>query len=504
MVRGKPKLSLDEAIAAAEILANRKRFEAWRYFSPVPKQIEFFAGGKDNHERLLMAGNGNGKTESAAYEVSRHLTCEYPPWWPGRVYNKPITMWIAGASAIAYRDAAQKKLCGQPGVDEAFGTGMIPREAFVEKPKTSRGAPDAYDSMQVRCKPGGRLDESAISRVVFKTYSQEREDWQGPDIDVFWADEEPPETHYSEGLARLRGRGMSLMTFTPLLGPTAIVLKFLETDDVAEPGRILTRMGINDALWYSEEERRRQIMGYPVHEREARANGTPLLGEGAIFATPIDDLLVPPVSLATVPIEWRKIWGLDFGIDHPFAAVLLAWDTENAVQGRPGDGPVGTVYALASIRMRNATPLVHAAAMKRIAADVPVAWPHDGHVRDRGSGEALSKIYIGEGLKMLPTHATHPTGGFSTEAGVADLNRYMEARQFKVSDNQPEWKQEYGTYHRKKGMIVKVNDDLMSATRIGMMMRRYARAVPLGGRIVGKAGASRIRIADGVDYDLFA
>jgi hypothetical protein len=151
--------------------------------------------------------------------------------------------------------------------------------------------------------------------------------------------------------------------------------------------------------------------------------------------------------------------------------------------------------------MRGAIPLQHVDAMNKIGANVPVAWPHDGHVRDRGSGEALAPIYRRHGLLMLPSHATHQVGGFSTETGIADLDDYMQARQFKVFDTLPEWRQEYGTYHRKVGAIVKVNDDLMSATRIAHMMRRYAKAVPLGN---GKAPAPKgPRIIEGADYALF-
>jgi hypothetical protein len=179
---------------------------------------------------------------------------------------------------------------------------------------------------------------------------------------------------------------------------------------------------------------------------------------------------------------------------------LLAWDTEGTDHlTKP---PVGTVYILASIRMKGAIILQHVDAMRRIAANVPVAWPHDGHVRDRGSGEALAAQYRKAGLIMLNTHATHATGGYSTEAGIMDMDGYMQARQFKVLDNQPDWFQEYGQYHRKDGLIVKVHDDLMSATRIAHMMRRYARAVPLGSRVGG--AKPTIREIPGKDFDLFA
>lgn len=51
-------------------------------------------------------------------------------------------------------------------------------------------------------------------------------------------------------------------------------------------------------------------------------------------------------------------------------------------------------------------------------------------------------------------------------------------------------------YHRKDGRIVKECDDLLSATRYGLMMLRYARTSEQSGR-------RRTVQAEGVDYDLF-
>lgn len=486
------KMTLDDALEFYKLAAERKTFQKWLFFEPVPKQKEFFAAGATHPERLLMAGNRLGKTEGAAYEFSRHLTGEYPPWWNGKRYSKPVRAWAAGTSAMQVRDTIQEKLCGPVGNPEMFGSGFIPKEAFVGEPKASRSAVDAYDSLQVRHKSGG------VSRVVFKTYEQERRHWQGSEIDILWCDEEPPEDIYTEGRTRLGGKGMSMMTFTPLFGMSTVVRRFVDEE---HPLRTMVKYGIRDALFMSEGQKEALIATYPAHEREQRMNGEPLFSEGRVFATPEDDLRIPAVSLDRIPLHWRKIWGLDFGINHPFAAVLLAWD----IQDEHPDyrGPVGTIYVLASVRMKGAIPLQHATAIKRIAANVPIAWPHDGHQRDRGSGEALAKLYKAEGLNMMMSHATHPTGGFSTEAGYLDMDGYMQARRWKVFDNQPEWFQEYGQLHREKGVIVKVHDDLMSATRIAHMMRRAARAVPLGGRAGSSAGKPRIRQVDGVDFDYF-
>ncbi len=479
-------MTLDELIATLELAVERKTFERAKFFVPVPKQQEFFEAGAKYTERMLMAGNGNGKTECAAFEVACHLTGEYPPWWKGYRFAKPVRVWAAGTSVTMLREGGQTKLCGPAGVEDAFGTGMIPRDRFVDKPSVSRTAADAYESFQVRHVSGG------ISRLVFKTYVQERQHWQGADIDLIWFDEEPPEDRYTEGLARLRGRGISMMTFTPLKGMSEVVCRFLEQPD---PQRCVIHMGIMDATWYSQEERERQINLFPLRERRARAYGEPLMGEGKVWPTPDEDLRIPAIPLDRVPEHWAKIWGIDFGINHPFGAALCAWDRDMDV-----------FYVLHTIRMSDALPLQHATAMRAIAPNVPVAWPHDGHNREKSSGVELAEIYrrgrwgtsVGgmPGLNMLREHATSPDGGTSLYASVTEIDTLMQAGRWKVCENCHEWFQENSTYHYKNGQIVPLRDDVLSAARYAYMMRRFARAIPLGNRF---AGRPRVRIAKGVE-----
>ena len=45
---------------------------------------------------------------------------------------------------------------------------------------------------------------------------------------------------------------------------------------------------------------------------------------------------------------------------------------------------------------------------------------------------------------------------------------------FKCFSNLNDWFEEFRMYHRKDGKIIKERDDLMSATRIAVMMQRYA------------------------------
>lgn len=89
--------------------------------------------------------------------------------------------------------------------------------------------------------------------------------------------------------------------------------------------RHVTFMTIDDAGHYSPEQRAEIIAAYPEHEREARAKGIPVLGSGRIFPVPEEMIACEPFKL---PRWWPRIGALDFGWDHPSAAVELAWDTE--------------------------------------------------------------------------------------------------------------------------------------------------------------------------------
>jgi phage terminase large subunit-like protein len=463
-------------------IERRKKYKAMDFFTPYPKQGEFFALGATKRERLFMAGNQLGKTEGGAAEANFHLTGlypsagqifypdtpatrmaglagmdAYPNGWQGRRFDKPTRGWLCAETSLLARDVLQKKLCGEPGVTTAFGTGMIPKELFTDRPSLARGITDAYDTIQVRHISGG------ISVARFKSYEQGRTKFQGETLDWFWGDEEPPPDVYSELLTRITAtKGCGFVTFTPLKGMSEVVSRFL--NEPSEDRGVVT-MTIEDALHIPPEERERIISGYPLHEREARARGVPMLGSGRIF--PVAEEVIR-VEAFDVPRHWPKVWGIDFGgggdTGHPFGAALLAWDRD-----------ADCLYVTHVVRTRDGRPLDHAKAMKPHGADIPVAWPRDGKNRESGSGIPLSKYYKDEGLHMHLEHATWPDGSVSTEAGIQEMYDRMTTGRLKVFAHLADWFEEFRTYHRKEGLIVKLRDDLMSATRIGVMMKRIAK-----------------------------
>lgn len=446
-------------------LKRRKDRNKLYDYKPYAKQREFHNASAKYRERLFMAGNQLGKTVSAAHEIAIHLTGMYPEWWEGKRWNKPVTGWAMGVTNESLRDTLQRLLLGRPG---EWGTGTIPADLIIDI-KRAQGIADAVDTILVKHISGG------MSRVTFKSYEKGREKLQGETIEFAFLDEEPPLGIYIEVLTRTNAtKGFVAMTFTPLLGMSDVVKRFLNEQN---PDRNITNMTIEDVDHYTREEKDRIISSYPAHERKARALGIPFLGSGQVFPVPEDNLMIDYMVL---PDHWPRIVGIDFGFDHPFAAVWMAWDRET-----------DTIYVYDVFKNRQGTPRTHAPVISARGPWIPVAWPHDGLQHDKGSGVQLAEQYRQAGLNMLHERAqyeeTPGTSGtqnsrFSVEAGIMDMLERMNAGRFKVFSHLSDWWEEFRMYHRKDGKIVAKDDDAMSATRYAVMSLRMASTPPVGSR----------------------
>ena len=157
----------------------------------------------------------------------------------------------------------QRILVGRP---DQRGTGAIPKECLGEL-VSARGVADLLDTIKVKHESGG------ISTIGLKSYLSGRERFQGETLDIVWLDEEPSAEIYTECLTRTNvGSNPIFMTFTPLLGVSDVVRRFLMEKS---PDRSVTTMTIGDVEHYSDEERARIIASYPAHELEARTKGIP-------------------------------------------------------------------------------------------------------------------------------------------------------------------------------------------------------------------------------------
>jgi phage terminase large subunit-like protein len=435
---------------------HRHRLETRRLllYRPYAKQREFHAAGAAQRERLFMAGNQLGKTLAGGFEAAIHATGLYPHWWSGKRFVRPTVGWASGVTGETVRDSVQRVLMGR---HTYFGTGAIPQNKILDH-SGARSVADLLDTIEVAHASGG------TSLITLKSYEKGREKWQAETLDWVWFDEEPPSEIYSEGVTRTNAtKGIVWMTFTPLKGMSAVVKRFILEQS---PDRHTTTMTIDDAEHYTDEERARIVAGYPEHEREARAKGVPTLGSGRVFAVAEDALRE---TAPAMPAHWPRIAGLDIGWDHPTAAVWVAWDRDADV-----------VHVYDCYRVREQTPVVHAAALNARGKWIPVAWPHDGLQHDTGSGVTIAQQYRDQGANLLSERASFPDGSNGVEAGVLGMLDRMKTGRFKVAAHLNDWWEEFRLYHRKDGQIVKEGDDLMSATRYALMMLRAAQVKSAG------------------------
>lgn len=413
------------------------------------KHLDFFKAGPKFRERLMLAANRVGKTEGVGgYEMVCHLTGDYPAWWQGRKFDRPIDAWAAGDTSKTVRDIIQLKLWGkflEP------GTGLIPKDK-IHSFTRAKGISDAIDTIFVRHKSGG------ISQISFKSYDQRRESFQGTKKDVIWLDEEPPLDIYTECLLRTMGtegdtesKGMLMLTFTPLLGMSETVLAFLpggRIQEQKEGSKYVVMATWDDAPHLTKEEKEELWNSIPPFQRDARSKGVPQLGAGAIYPVPESDILVKDFE---IPDHWPRGFAMDVGWNRT-AAGFYALDRDNDILYRIGEHYRG-----------EAEPPVHAQAIKARGDWLPGVIDPAARGRGQKDGRRLFQDYVDLGLDLEVAFN-------GVESGILEVWQRMSSGRFKVFESCQNWLFEFRLYRRdEKGKIVKQNDHAMDETRYFIM-----------------------------------
>jgi hypothetical protein len=136
----------------------------------------------------------------------------------------------------------------------------------------------------------------------------------------------------------------------------------------------------------------------------------------------VDQTLTFKLDPLTFPTYWKWGAGMDLGIDHPWAYVLMAWDIDEDV-----------IHVVAELRVTGQTPGQHFALIRGLELrmfnrhmDFPISWPADAGTRDKGSGEPVKNLYKQYGLRMMPEAATHANlkgvAANSLEGGVQEID----------------------------------------------------------------------------------
>jgi phage terminase large subunit-like protein len=401
-----------------------------------PRHMEFLEAGATFRERLFMAGNRTGKTETGAYELTCHLTGLYQDWWKGKRFNKPVRAWACGTTNGTTRDIVQEKLLGPEG---ARGSGMIPAQAIV-KVSNKQGLPNAADSVSVRHVSGG------CSHVSFKSYESGRKSFEGTAQHVIWLDEESPLDIYIECLYRTATTGGVLYTtFTPLGGMSDVVKLFLEPE--SEEARLVkhvTQCDWSQVPHLDATAKAQLLASTPLYQRDARTKGIPQLGAGAIYPLAESDIIVPRFE---IPPHWKRSYGLDVG-----------WNRTAAVWGAV-DPETGVAYLCHEYYRSQAEPIVHADGIKAVGEWIPGVVDPACLGSSQVDGRTLMEMYGSLGLKLQPASN-------AVESGIYEVWGALSTGRLKVFDTLHNWVSEFRKYHRdEKGKIVKKDDHLMDATR---------------------------------------
>lgn len=416
-----------------------------------PKHIEFFQAGARSTERLFMAANRVGKTEGAGgCETTYHLTGEYPSWWTGKRFNRPIDAWAAGDTSVTVRDIIQEKLLGKF-LD--MGSGLIPKHLLYDVSR--RIAPrDAIDTIFVKHKSGG------LSQISLKSYDQRRESFQGTKKDLIWLDEEPPLDIYTECLLRTTDttgakesdNGLMLLTFTPLMGMSETVMSFLPGGDFTnvknDGGKFVIMATWDDVPHLSQAVKDKLWESIPPFQRDARSKGVPQLGSGAIFPVPESDFVVDDFP---IPEHWPRAYGLDVGWNRT-AAAWAAIDPESDI-----------LYLYSEHYRGQAEPVIHAQSIKSRGEWIPGVIDPASRGRGQMDGRQLLQSYIDLGLDLeIAVNAV--------ESGIHEVWQRLSSGRMKVFKSLSNWRYEFRLYRRdENGRIVKSNDHLMDATRYLVM-----------------------------------
>jgi len=207
-------------------------------------------------------------------------------------------------------------------------------------------------------------------------------------------------------------------------------------------------MGMDHVPHLSDESKAKFLATFPQHERDARMNGTPQLGSGAIYPIPETDILVDDFQ---IPDHWPRGYGMDVGWKKTSAG-FWALDRDSDV-----------LYRYSEHYRGQTEPAVHAQAIQSRGDWLKGVIDPAARGRSQKDGQQLLQIYIDLGLDLEVAFN-------GVESGIYETLQRMSSGRLKVFKSCQNWLSEFRLYRRdEKGKIVKEFDHAMDETRYFVM-----------------------------------
>lgn len=296
------QLSRQEKIEYLELLAEkerRQRENPLKYVKQHDKQKEATASHKAI--RSLFWGNRVGKTEWGGQEAARYATGQHPH----REMKPPFEIWSACPSFDVQEHTTQQKLLR-----------YIP-EKQIKRIEYLRG------------KIIKKLELKNGVTILFKSYEQGREKFQGAGVRLIWFDEEPPKDIYEECFVRVEaGQQLDvIMTMTPVKGMTWVYDKIYK--DTSNPDIFISTAGWKDNPWLTEKQIEQMSRGLSPEALQVRRDGKFVKRVGLVCNW--WDRSKHLKHYDTLPKSWTYYEVLDGGWSDPAAWLLMGVDNDNSL-----------------------------------------------------------------------------------------------------------------------------------------------------------------------------
>ena len=413
-----------------------------------PKHLDFFEATTDYKVLSLFGGNRTGKSFAPCYAIACWVSGDYPEWWNGRRFTKPLRVWAVGETGTLVRNNLQRYLIGdkgRTGIGSLFTSDEIAHVSWQSKP----------EGLAERAIIRGKFGDSIIE---FKSYDMERRRFASDVADVILLDEEAPAGIFSECLTRTgTTRGLVINAFTALKGVTPLVSMLLpqyadpdaDEVDMSAVSRWHEFIGWDDIpeAQLPMDERRKMAANYLPGEKLARMKGIPTLGSGLIWPVAEEDIIVPAFR---VPSSWPQLITLDPGWNHGTGAMRWALDQD-----------AGAIYGIADYWKRLETVAVHADALNNWGEWQNIAMDYASGM-NVDDGEDVKSKYRSK-LRATVINARKRN---STDAGHQDVYERMVNGQLFIFDTCQKWIYQFRQYVRnEKGKIAIPTKDVPDEKR---------------------------------------
>jgi hypothetical protein len=257
----------------------------------------------------------------------------------------------------------------------------------------------------------------------------------------------------------MTNNGMTMLTFTPLMGMSETVLSFMPNGEVQEQASGSKYVGMatwDDVPHLTKQQKDELWASIPPFQRDARSKGVPQLGAGAIYPVPESELICEEFA---IPEHWRRCYGMDVGWNR----TAVIWGATNP--------DTEVTYLYSEYYRGQAEPILHAEAIKA-RGEMPGVIDPASRGRAQTDGQQLLGMYRRHGLDI--TLANN-----AVESGLYTVWQTMSAGKLRVFPNLRNWLSEFRLYRRdEKGKVVKDNDHLMDATRYLVVSGLSRAAIP--------------------------